>query len=101
MGIYCLTPINLDDESWKRSKVKKQTIRVLAHDCTDARIKAAKATKTLKGEFQTSKPFILMVPEKSPWELPDVTLCETDDDSGPIPANDIVTEDGSQFPIHR
>jgi hypothetical protein len=99
---YRLAPINLDHESWKRSKVK-QTIRVLAHDCTDARIKAAKATETLQGiEFQPPKGrFAPLVREKSPWELPDVTSCEPDGGSGPMPANDIVTEDGSQFPIHR
>jgi len=98
---YRLAPINLDHESWKRSKVK-QTVRVLAHDCTDARIKAAKAT--VQGiEFQPLKGrrFAAPVPEKSPWELPDVTSCEPDGGSGPMPANDIVTEDGGQFPIHR
>jgi hypothetical protein len=40
---YRLTPINLDHESWKRSKVK-QTVRVLARDCADARWLAAGVT---------------------------------------------------------
>jgi hypothetical protein len=100
---YRLTPINLNHESWKRSKVKKQTVRVLAHDCTDARSKAATATETLEGiEFQPPKErYAPIVPPKSPWELPDVTSCEPDDSAAPMPANHIVTEDGSQLPIHR
>ena len=100
---YRLTPINLNHESWNRSKVKKQTVRVLAYDCTDARTKAATATETLEGsEFQPPKErYALIVPQKSPWELPDVTSCEPADSAAPMPANHIVTEDGSQLPIHR
>jgi hypothetical protein len=100
---YRLTPINLEHESWKRSKVKKQAVRVLAHDCADARSKVAKATEILEEiEFQSPRGrFAPLVYEKLPWELSDVTSCEPDDSGAPMPANDIVTEDGSQFPIHR
>jgi hypothetical protein len=101
--IYRLTPINPEHESWKRSKVKKQAVRVLAHDCADARSKVAKATETLEEiEFQSPRGrFAPLVYEKLPWELSDVTSCEPDDSGAPMPANDIVTEDGRQFPIHR
>jgi hypothetical protein len=97
--IYRLTPINPEHESWKRSKVKKQAVRVLAHDCADARSKVAKATETLEEiEFQSPRGrFAPLVYEKLPWELSDVTSCEPDDSGAPMPANDIVTEDGRQF----
>jgi hypothetical protein len=100
---YRLTPINLNHESWTRSKVQKQTVRVLAHNCTDARSKVATATETLEGnEFPPRKErFAPIIPQKSPWELPDVTSCEPADSAAPMPANHIVTEDGSQLPIHR
>jgi hypothetical protein len=76
---YRLTPINLDHESWRRSTVKNQTVRVLAHDCTDARTKAATATETLEEiEFQPRKErYAPIVPQKSPWELPDVNVVRT------------------------
>lgn len=97
-----LTPINLNHDSWQRSMVKKQTVRVLAQDCTDARTKAAKATKKLHGEFQSLKgDYSKLDCPISPWELPDVTSCEPDDSPAPMPANHIVLEDGSQLPIYR
>ena len=102
MGSYRLTPINLGHESWNRSTVKKGTIRVLAHDCTRARNKAAKATEILHAEFQTDDGhYTELNHSKSPWQLADVTLCEPDDSAAPMPPNHIVLEDGSQLPIYR
>ena len=99
---YRLTPVDLNHESWNRSTVKKQTVRVLAYDCTDARSKTATATETLEGgEFQSKGRYAPIVPQQSPWELPDVTSCELDASPALKPAiNHIVTEDGIQLPIH-
>jgi hypothetical protein len=77
-------------------------MRVLAYDCTEARSKAATATEKLEGsEFQSKGRYAKIVPQQSPWELPDVTSCELDASAAPKPAiNHIVTEDGTQLPIH-
>ena len=89
---YRLTPINLDHQSWKRSKVK-QTVRVLAQDCADARSQAMLATLEL--EYQPDpnpgKP--------SPWKLPDVTSCEPDTSTPLPPPGQVVSEDGTHWPL--
>ena len=89
---YRLTPINLDHQSWKRSKVK-QTVRVLAQDCADARSQAMLATLEL--EYQPDPN-----PGKfSPWKLPDVTSCEPDTSTSPPPPGQVVSEDGTHWPL--
>ena len=99
MMAYRLTPIKLDHESWKRSKIVKKTVWVLAHDRTDARCKAKDATLEL--EFRPPLgPYAPIVLQTSPWQLTDVTSCEADA-SAPLPPPDqVVSEDGTHWPVH-
>ncbi|SRR5260370_41136298 len=90
---YRLTPINLDHESWKRSKVTKQTVTVLAHDCADARWRTMQATLEL--EYRPSP----NLPQTSPWKLADVTSCEPDASAAPPPPDQVVSEDGTHWPV--
>ena len=74
-------------------------MRLLAHNCTDARIKAARATDNLYvDEDRQPARFAKIEFPKSSWELPEVTSCE-EDPGGPMPANDIVTQNGATMPI--
>jgi hypothetical protein len=96
---YRLTPINLDHQSWKRSKVK-QTVRVLARDCADARWQAMQATLEL--EYRLDPTPGLNSPWKrqtSPWKLTDVTSCEPDTSTPPPPPDQVVSEDGTHWPV--
>src|SRR5271165_5583302 len=80
MEVYRLTPKAPHHESWKRSTVTKQFVKVRAYNCTEARTKAAKATEQTAMEF-TPLPahrYAPIVLPQSPWELPDVTSCEVD-----------------------
>jgi|SRR5580692_719981 hypothetical protein len=95
--IYRLTPIDPRHESWRRSKVIDQYIRLWAHNCSEARIKAAKATEKLFLDAHTPRP-LWLEPQKSPWELTEVTSCE-EDPGEPAPVNDVVTQDGTILPI--
>ena len=90
---YRLTPINLDHESWKRSKVLNQSVRVLAQDCADARWKAMQATLQL--EYRAAP----NLPQTSPWKLADVTSCELDTSALPPPPEQVVSEDGTHWPL--
>ena len=92
MMTYRLTPIDLDHESWKRSKVK-QTVRVLAQNCTDARSKAMQATMLFEYRPAPNLPHI------SPWKLIDVTSCEPDASAVPPPPDQVVSEDGTHWPV--
>jgi hypothetical protein len=89
---YRLTPIKLDHESWRQSKVK-QTVRVLALDCTDARWKAMQATLQLEYRPDPN------LAQKSPWKLIDVTSCEPDGSAPPPPPDQVVSEDGTHWPV--
>jgi hypothetical protein len=73
----------------------------IAYDCSDARIKAAKATFQEQIQFKSPERYAPIVPPTSPWKLADVTACEVDDTDESMPADDIVTEDGRRLPIHR
>lgn len=97
---YRLTPINLNHDSWQRSK-EKQAAKVLAYDCADARCKVARATEILGADLHSPKErYAKLTYEKTPWELPDVTSCEPDNSGAPMPANHIVMEDGRRLPIY-
>jgi hypothetical protein len=101
--IYRLTPIDPKHESWRRSKVTGQYVRVCAHSCTDARIKAATATDNPYADVRppSSEPLHCRR-EKSPWELSTVTSCEEDpSEPGPPTPNDIQTQDGARIPIWK
>ena len=97
MMTYRLTPINLNHESWKRSKVK-QIVRVLAQDCTDARWKVMQATLELEYRPPLG-PYAPIVLQTSPWKLADVTSCEPDGSSPPPPTDQVVSEDGTHWPV--
>lgn len=96
--IYRLTPIDPKHESWRRSSVTGQYVRLWAHDCTDARSKAARATDNLYVDYQAPRSGKILECQKSPWELPEVTSCE-EDPGEPAPANDILTQNGATMPI--
>jgi len=96
--IYRLTPIDPKHESWRRSSVTGEYVRLWALDCTDARIKAARATDNGFAEFRQSPRFAKIEYQKSPWELPEVTSCE-EDPGEHAPANDILTQTGARIPI--
>jgi hypothetical protein len=99
-SIYRLTPTNRSHESWRRSKVTNQYVRLWAHDCADARDKAARATENLHLDAQAPKArYALLENQKSPWELSETTLCEEDLSDPTPPANNILTEDGTLLPI--
>jgi hypothetical protein len=95
MMTYRLTPINRNHESWKRSKVKKQIVRVVAHDCTDARWKTMQAALELEYRPPLG-PHAPIVLQTSPWQLTDVTSCEPDA-SAPPPSDQVVSEDGTHW----
>jgi hypothetical protein len=96
---YRLTPIDDKHESWRRSKVIDQYVRVWAHSCTDARIKAARATEKLHLDSQTIIESTTIERQTSPWGLSEVTSCEEDPTGSTPPPNDIVAEDGTRLPI--
>jgi hypothetical protein len=98
--IYRLTPIDPKHESWRLSSVTGQYVRLWAHDCTDARIKAARATDThyVESVDPQTRRCAEIEHQKSPWELPEVTSCE-EDPGEPAPPNDILTQNGATMPI--
>ena len=97
--IYRLTPIDPKHESWRRSSVTGQYVRLWAHCCTDARMKAARATDNHFVDLDRQLPrFAKIEYQKSPWELPEVTSCEEDPGEA-APANDILTPTGARLPI--
>jgi hypothetical protein len=73
-------------------------VRLWAHDCTNARIKAARVTDNLYLDSQASRFGEKIEFQKSPWELPEVTSCE-EDPGEPVPPNDFLTQDGMTMPI--
>jgi hypothetical protein len=97
--IYRLTPIDPGHESWCRSKVASQYVRLWAHDCTDARSRAAKATDNLYQEAQPLRRDRQIESPKSPWELPEVTSCAEDPGEPAPPPDDVLTQDGAKLPI--
>jgi hypothetical protein len=98
MMIYRLAPTDLNHDAWERSKVTKQGVRVLARDCADARFRAFSATAVF--EFKpVMNPYAKSALQTSPWQLPDVTSCETDA-SGQLPPPDVVvSDDGNHWPL--
>jgi hypothetical protein len=94
MKCFRLIPIDLDHRSWKRSKVTKQSVRVLARDCADARAKAMLAT--YQPEYV---PIDFNFPQASPWQLPDVTSCEPGASMPPLPDEVVVADDGTHWPL--
>ena len=98
--IYRLTPIDPKHESWRRSSVTGQYVRLWAHDCTDARIKAAGATDNhyVESVDRQTRRYAKIEYQKSPWELSEVTSCE-EDPGEPAPVNDIQTHNGATMPI--
>jgi hypothetical protein len=93
MMTYRLTPIELNHPSWSRSKVTKQSVRILAQDCTDARWKAMQAT--YQPEYRPDP----NPAQTSPWKLSDVTSCEPDASTPPPPPDLVVSEDGTHWPV--
>jgi hypothetical protein len=97
---YRLRPINLEHESWMRSKVRGQFVRVLANDRDQARRRTAAAAATAE-VFVPEPPiegYYRWVRQVSPWEIDDVTSCEEDPSGPPMPTEHIVCEDGNEFP---
>src|SRR5258708_10360073 len=100
VSIYRLTPINRNHESWRQSKVTNQYVRVWAHDCADARTKAARATENLYRDVRTPKaPYAPIEFQRSPSELSEGTSCAEDPTDPAPPPNDIISEDGTRLPI--
>jgi hypothetical protein len=97
--IYRLTPIDTKHETWQRSSVTGEYVRLWARDCTDARTKAARATDNHYYDVVARRFGEKLEYQKTPWELSKVTSCEEDPSEPAPPANDILTQRGAKIPI--
>ena len=99
MMTYRLTPINLDHKSWRRSTIRKKIVWILAHDCEDARRRVRGATLQLEFGPDLGPHAPATQLQTSPWQLPEVTSCEADVAAPPPPPDQVISEDGTHWPV--